>query len=304
MSAQLALFRNSLPRRPYCSNDLNFGLKVRDTKTALGMRYIQHNHPNSKLYLTYDVDRRTSPEEIDQDLNLPPPNLFVQSPDNGHAHITYALDVPVHINPNSSQKAIRFAGAVDCGLSIAMGADAGYSGLITKNPLNEHWRTVSYNPMPYSLGELSDYVDLDVYNDRRRNLPGIGLGRNCTLFDNTRQWSYRERLKGNWVTLTEWENAVLKYVMLHNNFDTPLPITEVKSIARSVAQWTWRNITHSGFSEVQSRRGKQSGKARAEGSQFKRQRALQLLSEGKTQRAVADIMGVTDRTVRNWKDTG
>lgn len=304
MSAQLALFRRNVPKRPYCSNHLGQGLIIRDSERALGKRYIQHNHPNSKLWLVYDVDRRTSPEEIEHDLNMPPPNLFVQNPENGHAHVFYSLNVPVHINENSSQKALRFAGAVDCGLSVSVRADAGYSGLISKNPLHEHWRTVSYNPAPYSLGELSDYVDLDVYGDRRRNLPDIGLGRNCTLFDRTRKWAYRERLKGNWATLTEWQNAVLDYVIRHNDFDAPLPISEVKSIGNSVAKWTWRNITPSGFSQVQSGRGKRSGKARATQAQFRRQRALQLLSEGKTQRIVADIMGVSERQVRNWKTTG
>ena len=303
MSAQLALFRNSVPKRPYCTDFKEKGLIVRDSERALGKRYIQPNNPNSKLWLVYDVDRRISPEEIEHDRNLPTPNLFVQNPKNGHAHIFYSLDVPVHLNLDSSQKAIRFAGAVDCGLSIAMGADAGYSGLISKNPLHEYWRTVSYNPTPYNLGELSDYVDLDLYSDRRRNLPEIGLGRNCTLFDNTRNWAYRARLKGDWATFSEWDNAVLQYVRLHNKFDTPLPISEVKSIAKSVARWTWRNITHAGFAEVQSRRGKLSGKARASQSLFKRQRALQLLSEGKTQRVVAEIMGVSDRQVRNWKGT-
>jgi hypothetical protein len=301
MSAQLALFRNSVPKRPYCTDDLVSGLVIRDSERALGKRYIQHNHPNSKLWMVYDIDRRTSPEEIEHDLNLPPPNLFVQNPKNGHAHVLYSLDVPVHCNENSSPKAIRFAGAVDCGLSIALRADAGYSGLICKNPLHEHWRTVSYNPMPYSLGELSDYVDLKVYQDRRKHLPEIGLGRNCTLFDNTRRWAYRERLK--WATREQWHEAVLSYAMHHNHFDTPLPISEVKAIAKSVSKWTWRVITVSGLSQIQSERGKRSGKSRAAKSLFKRQRALELLSEGMTQKVVAERMGVSERQVRNWKNT-
>jgi len=37
-----------------------------------------------------------------------------------------------------------------------------------------------------------------------------------------------------------------------------LSVSEVRSIARSVAKWTWREVSLERFSEVQSRRGRRT----------------------------------------------
>ncbi|NCC85981.1 MAG: hypothetical protein EOM03_17985 [Clostridia bacterium] len=138
---QQALFAANLPKKPYHSNDLSYGLRIRAASEALEYRYIQANAPVRKLWLMYDIDRPTCPYELTDELLLPAPTLFIQNRENGHAHILYALEVPVHFSDESSAKAMRFAGAVDVALSGALGADAGYVGLVCKNPLHDHWRT-------------------------------------------------------------------------------------------------------------------------------------------------------------------
>ena len=304
-SQQISLFVNSLPKRPYCMVEKGRGVVIRNVSQALKMPYIQPNKPNSKTWLMFDIDRRTSPEQITDDLNLPPPNLFIQNPQNGRAHVLYSLDVPIHHNESSSRKAIRFAAAVDCALSAAMDADAGYVGLITKNPVHECWRTYQGSAMPYSLTELSDYVDLQPYNDKRKHLPEVGLGRNCTLFDKTRTWAYQARRNGEWLDFNQWAGAVLDKVMTYNHvFSQPLPLSEVKDIARSIAKWVWANITPQAFARIQSARGIKSGAARRQGRLFKLNRALQLLDDGYTQVEVAAMLEVSDRQVRRWTQTG
>jgi len=89
----------------------------------------------------YDIDRPTCVYELTDDLNLPAPHFFVQNPDNQHAHAFYGLETAVHLNLNSSQKAIRFAAAVDCAFTEKMDADGQYTGLIAKNPAHQHWST-------------------------------------------------------------------------------------------------------------------------------------------------------------------
>ena len=304
-SPQINLFMRSLPKRPYCMTEKGRGIMVRDVSEALKAPYIQPNKPHSKTWLLFDVDRRTSPEQITDDLNLPPPNLFVQNPVNGHAHILYALDVPIHNNECSSRKAIRFAAAVDCGLSAAMGADAGYSGLITKNPIHERWRTYQGSQTPYSLGELSDYVDLTAFNDNRKRLPEVGLGRNCTLFDKTRMWAYGARRKGEWQDFNQWAMAVLDKALTYNNdFSQPLPLSEVKASAKGIAKWVWANITPQAFARIQSARGRKSGESRRQGRLFKLTRAMQLLEDGYTQVEVAAMLQVSDRQIRRWIEAG
>jgi hypothetical protein len=304
-NAQISLFINALPKRPYCMIEKGAGIVVRDIKQAIQRPYIQANKPNCKTWLMFDVDRATSPENITDDLNLPPPNLFIQNPLNGHAHVLYSLDVPLHNNECSSRKAIRFAAAVDCSLSAAMGADARYSGLITKNPVHERWRTIQSNAMPYSLGELSDYVDLSPYNDKRKRLPEVGLGRNCTLFDKSRAWAYSARRNGSWQDFNQWADAVLRKALTYNSdFGQPLPGSEVKAIAKSISKWTWANITPQAFARIQSARGRKSGESRRQGRLFKLTRAMQLLDDGYTQMEVAAMLEVSDRQIRTWIKTG
>lgn len=255
---QLDLFKNSLPRRPYCTDLLQDGLRIRDAARALGHRYIQPNHPNSLLWLLYDIDRPTALDEITDDRDLPPPTLLVQDPQTGRGHAYYGLEVPVHLNPDSSAKAVRFSGAVDVAMTHALDADPGYAGLIAKNPVHERWRTTAAGGV-YSLGEIAEHLDLSALADRRRNLPAVGLGRNCTLFDRLRLWSYKAIRQG-WPGFDRWHLAVLERARAYNDFAVPLHESEVRATAKSVAKWTHRNFSPSAFSALQSARGRRGGR--------------------------------------------
>jgi len=238
---QLALFKQSLPTKPYCSDDLSEGLIIRSTDRALDRRYIQQNHPNSKTWLSFDIDRPTCADEITDDLNMPAPTLLIQNKTNGHAHALYALETAVHLNKSSSIKAIRFAGAVDSSFSAALDADPNYVGLITKNPFHQHWQTYSIGSQ-YDLHDLSEYVDL--VSDRRRALDNVGLGRNCNLFDSVRRAAYRFIESFRDASFDAWADYILSIAESHNNeFNAPLPYSEVKSTAKSVSGWVWRFYT-------------------------------------------------------------
>ena len=293
---QLDLFTGSLPAKPYCTDDLTTGLRIRCVDLALRQRYIQPNHPNSKLWLVYDIDRPTCVYELTDDLNLPAPHFFVQNPKNQHAHAFYGLETAVHLNLSSSQKAIRFAAAVDCAFTEKMDADGQYTGLIAKNPAHQHWRTYTVNCDSYELGELSEYVDLESYGDRRKSMPDTGLGRNVNLFNRLRRWSYKAIRQG-WPDSAQWHRAVLDRAVGYNVADNPLPYGEVRNTAKSVAKWTYKHFTPEGFSQLQASRGSRKGKKRREELM---PRVLEMVSQGVSQRAIADELGLTDRTVRNW----
>ena len=294
--SQSRIFRDSLPTKPYCTDYLSSGVYIRNVDTALNRRYIQPNHKNSRLWLVYDIDRPTCVHEITDDLDLPAPHFFVQNPKNQHAHAYYGLEAAVHLNQNSSQKAIRFAGAVDCGMTRAMGADAQYAGLIAKNPLHEHWRTHTINSELITLGYLSEYLDLTPYSDKRKNLPDTGIGRNVNLFERLRRWAYKAIRQG-WPDLNQWDRACLDRAQAYNQIETPLPISEVRAVARSVSKWTHRNITPTGFSRLQASRGARKGKKTRD---EKLQLALDMKAQGNTQQVIADTLGVTQRTIGNW----
>ncbi|EON0894978.1 replication initiation protein, partial [Escherichia coli] len=54
--AQLELFRERLPRKPYYSDELTTGLRIADVARALGARYIQPNGPTHRHWIVFDVD--------------------------------------------------------------------------------------------------------------------------------------------------------------------------------------------------------------------------------------------------------
>lgn len=296
MQDQLDLFRGSIPPKSYCTNDPTSGLRIRSIEHAMRHRYVQPNHPNSKLWLVYDIDRATCVSEITDCLDLPSPHFFVQNPANQHAHAYYGLETAVHMNPHSSQKAIRFAAAVDCAFTVKMAADGQYSGLIAKNPAHEHWRTYTINSEPYDLGEMAEYVDLDAYGDRRRSMPETGLGRNVNLFNRLRLWSYKAIRQG-WPNSTQWDRAVSDRADGYNLTDNPLPYREVRHIAKSVATWTYKHFSAEEFSEVQASRGRQKGKARRDELL---PQVLLMRAQGATQKTIAEALGVSQSTVVTW----
>ena len=299
--SQIELFKSQLPRKAFCSDFLADGLIIRNTNHALKRRYIQHNHPNSKLWLAFDIDRKTSVDEITDDLHMPPPHFFTQNPENGHAHLLYALETPVHLNYNSSGAPIRFAGAVDAAMTKKLGADPSYVGLITKNPSHEHWRTHAASIERYELSELADYLDLTAANDRRRKIDPVGLGRNCNVFESLRLWASRAIRQG-WPEPNQWLNACIdRGIALNSNLEAPLPPQEVMHIAKSVAKWTHRNLTEKGFSQWQSNNGQRSGIARAKKSEGKRATALAMIDQGLKQKTIAEELGISAKTVTRWK---
>ena len=55
--AQLELFRERLPRKPYHTDELTSGLSIADVSRALGARYIQPNGPTHRHWIVFDVDQ-------------------------------------------------------------------------------------------------------------------------------------------------------------------------------------------------------------------------------------------------------
>lgn len=299
MAAQLEIFKTSLSKKPYCSDDLTRGLVIRSAEKAVQKRYVQPNHPNSKLWLLFDIDRPIGLETIRDELNLPAPTFFVQNKQNHHAHLFYGLHKAVHINNGSSQKAIRFAGAVDVAMSQSLGADAGYVGLIAKNPLHDSWRTYNTN-LAYDLEDFTEYVDVNQFSDRRKSMPEIGLGRNVALFDSLRRWAYRAIRQG-WPEFEQWHNATFTRAQgINAGFAVPLPISEVKATAKSVAKWVHSRYTPESFSAIQAARGVKSGQARLALSQDKRKQARELYDGGMKKVQIARLLEVPERTLRSW----
>ncbi|WP_077128968.1 replication initiation protein, partial [Shigella sonnei] len=204
--------------------------------------------------LLFDVDQPLAAMAWDA-AGLPPPTWTAQNPENGHAHIAYALSAPVAKSDAARLKPLRLLARIQHAMTDALSADKGYVGLITKTPNHERWRTTVWRPEPYSMDELRDYLPDNLELPRRiKKSEAIGIGRNVSLFDSLAAWSYKKRL--NYTDPQAWFAACLNHAEALNTFATPLEFNEIKATAKSVAKWTWTHITEAGLRDWHSRKGR------------------------------------------------
>ena len=300
---QLDLF-NSLPNKPYCMDEKPGYMLIRSKNIAIKKPYLQINAPTTTIYFVFDDDKNDAALSW-FDENLPAPYWTTQNPENGHAHICYKLEIPLHTSEFSSIKAIKYAQAVYYAYALKLGADLSYSQLITKNPLHPQHRTTYWTKQAYSLDYLADFVELP--KKLPKKLEVVGLGRNVTMFEKGRRWAYtaiRDYMHHN--SSHEWERAVKTHLEAINaGFEVPLPHSEVKATAKSIAKWVWQRFSYGDFSEIQAKRGAKGGKkggiVRSAQYAELRIQAKQLHEQGLTQVQIAQILNISTRTLRNWK---
>ena len=302
MLEQQQLFIENLPDKPYCSNDLSYGVLIRPLSMAIKMRHIQHNKPTSVSCLVLDLDSPLFWQLLENKV-LPAPNLVAFNPENHHCHLYYNLNTPVYTCQAARQKPLRYLAAIQYALCRDWGADSAYSGLISKNPVHQGWKTIQLRAEAWDLGELADWLDLP------SKLPikarGVGLGRNCTLFDMLRYWAYDSvleyRISSNFKT---WQQDVLSAAEEFNTFPEPLLFNEVRNTGNSVAKWVWNEYTKrwtdEEFSQIQAERGKRGGLAKGKANVEKRAKAHELRATGMSQQKIAEALLVSERTIRNW----
>lgn len=146
-------------------------------------------------------------------------------------------------------------------MTRALGADQAYTHFLTKTPGHSRWRTIWGRQQPYGLDELRRALPEDLPLPRKiSRREAVGFGRNVSLFDSLRAWAYRARLE--YSRFEAFSEACLGHAQALNTFAAPLPFSEVRSTARSVAKWVWANFSESEFAAVQSARGVRSGASR------------------------------------------
>lgn len=299
---QLDLFE-SLPKRPYCMDEKPGYMVIRSKAIAIKKPYIQINSPVTTIYFVFDGDKNDAALSW-FDENLPAPYWTTQNPENGHAHICYKLEIPLHTSEFSSIKAIKYAQAVYYAYALKMGADLSYSQLITKNPLHPQHRTTYWTKQAYSLDYLADFVELP--KKLPKKLEMVGLGRNVTMFEKGRKWAYtaiRDYMHHH--SSSVWEHAVKTHLeAINSTFEPPLPHSEVKATAKSIARWVWQRFSYGDFSEIQAKRGAKGGKKggivrSAQYAELRIQAKL-MHEQGMNKTQIAKHLGVTRMTIINW----
>jgi len=308
---QLSLIFNDkrLPKAPYCTDELGY-LSIRRLKTAVSRKYIQINPPKLMFWLCLDIDRPGAALAW-EDAYLPSPNFATINPINKHAHLVWGLSAPVLTTEAAREAPLRYLNSIRNAYTELTGADRGYTGLITKNPLHGFWRTLYGHGHLFELGELAEYVpDLNKFSDTSKEANSVGIGRNVSLFEQVRKWSYSEirlfRGAGR-KHFSVWSHHVFEQVEKRNlDFSEPLSLSEVRAIAKSIAKWVWSRdpYVEQQFSQRQAYRGSLGGKAsgvtRAKANEDKRVQARLMGAKGMTQRAIAAELNVSVGSVNAW----
>jgi hypothetical protein len=296
----LQLFFERLSPKPYCTDTLQTGLQIRPKATAATKVYVQPNPIHCVYWVVLDLDYAVEKYWYDE---FPTPNLSIENIANGHQHIMYLLENPVYKLRQARQKPLALLADVERGLSIEFRADTNYGGLISKNPLHPQWLVHVWHTNPYTLGDLLVNVPQELR--RRKNTKPkeeIGVGRNCALFDHTRKYAYNQAHKVRYDYQNLYDKVLVCATEFNADFSPPLQDREVRCTTRSICRWTVRHMDGTGFSQVQSVRGK-AGNRKSQiihtaRSQARAEEAKALYAEGKTQQQIGLMLGISERWVR------
>ncbi|WP_293779729.1 replication initiation protein [uncultured Oxalicibacterium sp.] len=280
----------------YAANQKNYA-KPMFKKEALSQPFMQLNSDSKISTIILDLDYAHSACSW-EDHNLPPPTFVIVNPANQHSQIGYGLSAPVCKTEFARRKPLDYLRAIQWALTKRVRGDFNFVGPLSKNPLSADWHLWEPANCPlYELNLLAEYVELPKILPRRE--PGIG--RNCDLFADLARWSYRA-IRDFWdKSFDIWAEAVLLKAEDLNTFPIPLAHGELKGIARSVAKYTWRYTTRSGWIKHQTTCGRLGGLASAEArrsqSDAMQLEVLELIEEGRTLSEIAFKLGVNKSTV-------
>lgn len=290
------LFQQNLPTYPYATNDFQQGLYRHRKENASKYKYIQFNHSNSLRLLTVDIDHDVYYEDLD-----PAPNLIVMNKGNSKCHAMYLIKPSVHLNEFSARKPIVFAENVLDGLTARLNGDKNFSHLISKNPLNESFRIFTPRLEEYDLTELAEWIPDKILKQEPKK--ETAYGRNCQVFDWCREWAYlaiREYINRS---PDEFHSSVLaRCIELNTRVYLPMTLREVKTIAKSIAKWVWKERFNLTSFSKQRARAKRLGVIRRDAMATKQVEAIKLLGQGLTITQIAKTLKVTERSVWRYLD--
>ena len=264
------------PHRPLAG--AKTGPKRRMSRTkALDQSYIEANVTSvlQSLVIVDHDDGEAS--RAAHELGLPPSWVAATPDGSDHGHLVYALGGPVCLTDCARRPPVNYLARIEHGLNNLLGGDPAYAGTFTKNPHHQDHLTL-WGPASavYGLHQLATALRelhaLPAAGKPRRNVTTSSVGRNVALFDILRHYAYPRR--GNHTNPHTWETHLHHYAteknqtIIANEFTKgPLRDGELNAITRSVARWTWRNITRT-LSQEQARRARMLGAKRRQTRQL------------------------------------
>ena len=213
---------------------------------------------NSYAAIGFDCDSREAVERAAASCmgggDLPTPNVYATRTATGHAQIFYLLDRPVHRGEHVRVKPLQYLARVAEFYRATLGADPGYTGVLSSNPVHADYLTGYPRVDPYALADLAAVIPRGWRVPRPAT---TAEGRNVELF----RALCRRGLRDTDRQLEAWAHA-------YNGQLTPaLDAGELRGIIRSVYRYRarWREQGHQqAFLWRQAARGREGGTASGE----------------------------------------
>ena len=251
---------------------------------------------NSFAAVAFDCDTREAVERAAASCmgagDLPTPNVYATRTASGHAQIFYLLDKPVHRGEHARAKPLAYLARVAEFYRASLGADSGFTGVLSSNPVHGDYQTSYPRADPYALADLAAVIP------RGWRIPRPATtaeGRNVELFNGLCKRGLRDTER----QLEAWANTY------NDQFVPPLDAAELRGILKSVLRYRgrWREHGHQqSFLFRQALRGRKggtaSGLARRANVSDRDRFILARLGAGESQRAVARAFGLALSTVQ------
>ena len=254
----------AIHQRPFVANEDSHIVGRFDAEYAwANFPKLELNPPHAFASILLDVDHPSDSGWPGGSPSIPPSWLVVNTRPGtpqrrpGGIHVAYALEVPIGRTDAAHRLPLAYLAHIADRLSYHLGADPGYQGVITRNPINPgpdcytHWARM----FPYSLGELDKLLPKGKPPSRRQT----GIGRNCDLFKSMVSEVFRPR----WAAILGaqgWSRAWLDHVRGQNTTmfaPDGLPDAECRSIAKSCYRYWTIQYTPGRFRDIQrARNGK------------------------------------------------
>ena len=277
-----------------------FGVSFRVSPWAAWMfPSLELRAENSFTSLILDFDGEGSFDRVMEAVRLSKVgavNWAVENRRSGGVHGVWTLVNPVHRADMALAAPLKLYGRISEYHAAALGADAGYTGVLTHNPMEDaqlrgfktHWMRRE----PYTLGELAEFIP---FRWRKPRVSRTAAGRNCDVFSHCMKWAGSPANLGAPV-LAEAHQA-------NDGFEFPLDPPEIGGIVRSVERYRRRWIKQGRFySKAEQtawgrKRGIRSGQARRKRTQDRDQAIVQAVVSGQSMRSIAREYGLHHRAV-------
>ena len=208
--------------------------------------------------------------------------------------VFWLLDRPVHRGAHARAKPLTYLGRVAEYYRATLGADPGYTGVLSSNPVHNDYATSYPRVEPYALDDLAMVIPKGWRIPRPAT---TAEGRNSELFNALCRRGLRDKDR-------EIEALAHAY---NDKFVPPMDAAELRGTIKSVQGYRvkWRKNGHQqAWLWKQAARGRKSGEMRLASVADRDRFIVARLQAGESVRAVARAVGVHYSTVSRARARG